>query len=182
MRCAPGSKRAQALEGVAEELHAHGRVAVGREHVEDAAAAGHLAGRGHRVLAAVAALVERLEQDLRRHLLARRQRHHAGLEQARRQDGTQEAGGGGDQGPEPAAAARRAGRRRGAARRRRGGAARGRARGPGAGKGSTAPARPGLRREGAQVLRGRLDVLLPRDHHEQGRLAEEEGTSRRAGP
>ncbi len=49
-----------------------GRVAVGREDVEDAAAARHLAGARDRVLAPVAALVERLEQDLRRHLVARR--------------------------------------------------------------------------------------------------------------
>ena len=65
VRWVSGSKRAQALDGVAEELDAHGRVAVGREDVEDAAAARHLAGRGDRVLAAVAAFVERLEQDLR---------------------------------------------------------------------------------------------------------------------
>ena len=39
-----GVEAAQALDGVAEELDAHRRVAVGREQVEDPAAARHLPG------------------------------------------------------------------------------------------------------------------------------------------
>ena len=72
-RCVSGSKRRSALDGVAEELDAHGLVGVGREDVEDAAAPRHLAGSRHGVLARVAALVERLEQDLGRQLVARAQ-------------------------------------------------------------------------------------------------------------
>ena len=67
-----GIEAAQRLHGVAEELDADGRVAIGREDVEDSPAARDLAGGGDRVLAAVSAFVEHLEQDLRRHLVARR--------------------------------------------------------------------------------------------------------------
>ena len=76
-----GVEAAQALDGVAEELEAHGLLAVGREDVEDAAAAGDLAGGRDRVLAPIAALVERLEQDLGRHLVARAHGDDARLEE-----------------------------------------------------------------------------------------------------
>ena len=59
-----GVEAAQALDVVAEELDPDRLVGVGREDVEDAAAARDLSGRRDRVLARVAALVERLEQDL----------------------------------------------------------------------------------------------------------------------
>ena len=55
-----------------QELDADGASRSGGKDVEDAAAAGHLPGAGDRILAPIAALVEGLEEDLRRHLLAAR--------------------------------------------------------------------------------------------------------------
>ena len=86
-----GVEDAQALEGVAQELEAHGGVVVRREDVEDAAAPRELAGAGDRVFAPIAALVEGLQEDLGGHLFARAQAHHAGLEQVGSQDGAEEA-------------------------------------------------------------------------------------------
>ena len=101
-----GVEAPQALEGVAEELQSHGLLGLGREDVEDAPAARHLARCGDRVLVPVATLVEGLEQDLGRHLLAAAQGHHAGLEQPGRQGRAQQAGGRGHQRAQPAAAGR----------------------------------------------------------------------------
>ena len=123
-----GVEAAQALHGVAEELDAHRLRAVGGEDVEDAAAPGHLARGGDRVLPRVAPLVERLEQDLGRHLVAHAQAHDARLEEVRGEARPEEARRRGDEGagragpggePPP-----------GGPRRRRGGAGRGRAAAP----------------------------------------------------
>jgi hypothetical protein len=88
-----GVEAAEALDRVAQELEADRAVEVGREHIEDPAAPRHLARARDRVFPAVAALVEGLEQDLRRHLLAGPEREHAGLEEPRGERRPQEAGG-----------------------------------------------------------------------------------------
>ena len=169
-----GVEEAQALDGVAEELDAHRLVAVAREHVDDAAAPGHLAGGRHRVLALVAALVERLEQDLRRHLVAHAQADDPRLEQVRREAGPQQPVGRGDEGASDARAAPAAVQRRGARRRRRGAAGRETAAGrEPAGRGRC-PARPASAAERAQVLGELFDVALARHHDEQRRLGEQE--------
>ena len=122
-----GVEAAQALHGVGEELDPHRLRRVRGEHVEDAAPARHLTRGRHGVLARVAALVERLEQDLRRHLVAHAHVQHARREQVRGEARAQQAEGRGDDGagaPAPCAARRRAapGRPRGAAGRETGAA------------------------------------------------------------
>ena len=177
-----GVEAAQALDGVAEELDADRLLAIGGKDVQDAAAARELAGRGDRVLAPIAAFVERLEQDLGRHLLAR-----AHAEDARREEARARGSAGGGR------RARRRGRRawprraacRAAARRRQASAWRGRPRkaaGPGAGNGRTAPVRPSSAGEGAKVLHGVVEVALARHHEEERALGRRSGTRRRAGP
>ena len=125
-------------------------------------------GGGDRVLAPVAALVERLEQDLRRQLVAGGDRDHARLEQVAAR---------GSAGAGPAGEATRrahAGRERGvegggAPERgvRRGAAGRGRAAGPGRGREGPRPATPAsaasVRRSSAALL----DLALVRHDHEQ---------------
>ena len=109
---------------------APGSSRVGGEDVEDAAAARHLAGRRHRILARVAAFVERLEQDLGRQLVAHAHaRARASPAGAAR--GSAAAGPTGDATTARAPPARRV-QRRGAPGRgaRRGAAGRGRAAGP----------------------------------------------------
>ena len=98
-----GVEAAQALEGVAEELETHGAIRVGREDVEDAAAQGDLSGAGHGVLPPVASLVERLEEDLGRHLVPLSKRHDTGLEEALRQGRPQQTQRGRDEGAKPTA-------------------------------------------------------------------------------
>ena len=175
-----GIERAQALHGVAQERDAHGRLAVGREHVEDAAAARHLSRRAHRVLAAVASLVEGLEQDLRREVLARLHRDHARLEQARREDRTQQPGRGSDQRAEPAA--QRGMHGRGAAQRGLG-MARQAAEGRGAGGGERdhGAGRARGQRQRAQVVGQALDLALRARHHEQRRARGQQGDEQARG-
>ncbi len=174
-----GVEAAQALHGVAEELDAHRLLAVRGEDVEDAAAASHLAGRGDRVLPRVAALVERLEEDLGRHLVAHAQAHHARLEQVRGEARAEEARRRGDEGAgAPGLEERRRPPRRGVG--MAGQAAEG------------GRSRRGQRQHGAretrlggqcpQVLRRLLHVALAGHHHEEGRLGEEERDEASGGP
>ena len=121
----------------------------------------------------VAAFLEGLEQDLGRHLVARREAHHARLEQVR-----------GEARPEEAAgeATRASERRLAGGEERRGPAGGGvdvagqpaEGRGPGGRKREHGPVEPGLGGERAQVLGGLVDVALAGHHDEDRGLGEEE--------
>jgi hypothetical protein len=89
-----GIEAAQALDGVAVELDPHRAVQVGREEIQDPAAARRLAGCRHRVLVPVAAFVQGLQQQLRQQLFAGAEGDHPGVEQARRKAGAEQARGG----------------------------------------------------------------------------------------
>ena len=179
VRWVSGIEGAEALHGVAQELEADGSVAVGGEDVEDAAAPRHLAGGRHRVLPHVAAFVERLQQDLRRHLVARPHAEHASLEQVRGEARAQQAR---RARPPPRAPprARRAGRRPGAAKRPRGEAGRGRAAGPGP-ETAAPPRRARLRSERAQVLGSASTSVSRGATTSSGRSRAGAGTSRPRG-
>ncbi len=166
---------AQALHVVAEELDPHGLVGVGREDVEDAAAPRHLAGRRHRILARVAAFVERFEQDLGQELVAHAHLEHARRQQVRREARPQQPEGRRDDGARALGAVQRRGAPglgalvpRQAA---EGGRARRRQRQHGA-------LDPGGRGERAQVLRRLLDVALARHQHEERGLGEQQRQER----
>ena len=166
-----GVEAAQALHGVAEELDAHRLRPVRGEDVEDAAAPRHLARGGDRVLARVAPFVERLEQDLGRHLVAHAQAHDARLEEVGGEARPEEARRRRDEGPGRAGleeSRRPAGRGVGVT----GQAAEGRW--PRRGKREHGALEARLGGEGPQVLRHLLHVALARHHDEEGALGEEE--------
>ena len=137
-----GIERAQALDGVPEELDAHRRLPIRGEDVEDASAARDLAGRGNGILAAIPALVERFEEDLGREVFAALDRDDARLEQARRRGSAAGVPPARRRGRSAARAWPRARRPPAAARPPDGAAGRGTAPGPGAGRARTAPAAP----------------------------------------
>ena len=135
------------------------------------AAPGHLARGRDRVLARVAPFVERLEQDLGRHLVAHPQAHHARLEEVGGEARPQEARRRGDEGSGRAGleeSRRPAGRGVGVT----GQAAEGRR--PRGRKREHGALEAGLAGEGPQVLRRLLHVALARHHDEEGPLGEEE--------
>ena len=103
---ARGVEAAQALDRVAEELDPHRALAGRREHVQDAAAARHLAGCCDGILLSVARLVEGLEQHLGGHLLALAQGQDASLEELRCQRGPQQASRGSHHGAQTPAGGR----------------------------------------------------------------------------
>ena len=179
VRWVSGSKRAQALDGVAEELDAHRRLPVRREDVEDASPACDLAGRGDRILAAIPTFVQRLEEDLGREVFTALDRDDARLEQARRQDRPQESRRRGDQGAQPPAQGRVHGRRPPQRGLRMAGQAAERC---GARRGQGEHRAQGARflRERAQVLRHPLDQAL-RVHDDQERRAGDEQGDEQAG-
>ncbi len=165
-----GVEAPEALDGVAEELDADGLASIGGEDVEDASAPGDLAGGGHRVLPRVAPLVERLQEDLGRHLVARAKVDDARLEQPRGEARPQEPGRGrdhGEGGPRLQEGGRAARGGVGVARQSAEG---GRARG---GQREDFAREPGLGREGAQVRRHLVHVALARHDEEQRRLEEQ---------
>ena len=169
-----GVEAAQGLHGVAEELDADGRVAIGREDVQDPAAPGDLAGGGDGILAAVAAFIEHLEQDLRRHLFTRGDRDHARLEQPRLQHRPQQPRGRRHPGPElsvPGGVHGRGAPEGGIG--MAGQAAEGR--GPGGREGQDGAGRPDLLRQRPQIVGRLLDVVLARHHHQQRAPREQEG-------
>ncbi len=164
---------AEALHRVAEELQADRGLAVAGEDVEDAAAAGHLAGRGHRILPHVAALVERLEENLGGHFVPRAHGEHARLEQVRSEAGAEEGGRRGHEGQEAAPTDREQGSRApeggvGVARQASvGRRTRGR-------EGVHRPREAGGHGQRAQVLGELVDVFLPWHHHERGRFRQQQ--------
>jgi hypothetical protein len=60
----------QAVDGVAEKLDAHRRLAIRRKDIKNAAATRRLSRRRDGILDAISSVVESLEQHLRRHLFA----------------------------------------------------------------------------------------------------------------
>jgi hypothetical protein len=176
-----GIERAQALDGVPEELDAHRRLAIRREDIEDPSAPRDLAGRGDRILAAIPPLVERFEEDFGREVFTAFDRDDARLEQPRREDRPQEAGRRGDESAQPPPHGRV-----------HGGRPPQRAPPDGAASRETCRARSGEREDRArrarllgqcpQVFRRALDQALRADHDQQRGAGDEQRDEETRGP
>ncbi len=169
-----GVEGAEALHRVPQELETHRQVAVRGEEIEDPAAPRHLPGGGDGILPNVASLVERLQQDLRRHLLPHAQGQHPRFQQGGGEAGAEKARGGGHDRAQAATAGGQEGRRTA----QRGVGVAGKTAvgwGAGRGEGEDRPRAAGFPGQGAEVPGHLVDFLLVGDHDEERRFRQEQG-------